>query len=129
MITIDCRELSTDEQLALAAAISDALQGRCVALKRDNEIVVDNLLGQPPEPVEVEAIVRRFIGKRRQPEHYSVERKGDTFVVHAPDPVAAGHAKRKAQLPENLMKCPLCGFVSPYEEMYNIHLKSHGLGG
>jgi len=128
MITIDCHEISTDEQLALASSISDALQGKGVALTRDKDIVIDSLLGPPPDFVEVEAMVRRFIGKRHDSTHYSVERIGDMLVVHSPDPMKAARGRRSAQLPENLKKCPFCGFVTPYDELYNVHLRSHGFG-
>ena len=126
MITIDCHELTTDEELALASAISDALHGRGIALTRDKDIVIDSLLGTPPDFVEIEAMVRRFIGKRHDSAHYSVERMEDMLVIHSPDPIKAAHGRRTAQLPDNLMKCPFCGFVSPYEETYNVHLRSHG---
>ena len=126
MITIDCHELSADEQLALASAISDVLQGRGIALTRDKDIVIDPIMGPLPDFAEIEAIVRRFIGKRHESSHYSVESLGDMLVIHSPDPIKAAHGRRPALLPDNLMKCPLCGFVSPYEELYNVHLRSHG---
>ena len=97
LTTIGCQDLSTDEQLALASAISDVFQGRVVALTRGKDIVIDTLLGTPPEPEEVEAIVRRFIGKRHYSAHYSVERKGDFFTVHSPDPIAGAQGRRSAQ--------------------------------
>jgi hypothetical protein len=128
VITIDCHELSTDEQLALASSISDALEGRGVALTRDKDVVIDSLLGPAPDLFEVEALVKSFVGRRRDSAHYSVERMGDMLVVHSADPIKGARGRRKAQLPENLMKCPLCAFVSPYEELYNVHLRSHGLG-
>ena len=128
MITIDCHELSTDERLALASSISDALQGRGVALARDKDIVMDSLSGPPPDFVEIEAMVRRFIGKRHDSAHYSVEGMGDMLVIHSPDPIKAARGRRTATLPDNLMKCPFCPFVSRYEEAYNVHLRSHGFG-
>jgi hypothetical protein len=128
MITINCHGLTSDEQLALASAISDALSGNGVALARDKDIVIDTLKGPPPDPGNIESIIRKFVEKRPLAEHYSVEREGDFFLIHSPDPIAGAYGRRKSRLPDNVRQCPFCGFVTPYEELYTIHIRAHGFG-
>lgn len=126
LISIDCAELTTDEQLALAAAISDGLEGSALALVKDTKIVLDPMSNQEPDPSRVEAIIRHFISRRKDSQYYSLEREGGTFVVHSPDPLARARGRRKDNLPENLLKCPFCSFVTPYQELYDVHFRSHG---
>jgi hypothetical protein len=126
LISIDCAELTVDEQLALAAAISDGLEGLALALVKDTKIVLDQMSNQEPDPSRVEAIVRRFISRRKDSQYYSLEREGTTFVVHSPDPLARARGRREGELPKNLLKCPFCSFVTPYQELYDVHFRSHG---
>lgn len=128
MIEIDCRELTVDEQLALAAAISDGLGGKAVALIKDTRIVLDALSNVDPKTSEVDPIVQRFLSKRKEAQHYSLEMNGDAFVIHSPDPLARSRGRKAAQLPENVLKCPYCAFVTPYQELYDVHVRSHLFG-
>lgn len=132
MISIDCRELTFDEQLALAGVLSDQLGGRTVALVKDASIVFDQISGDPPSAGQLESIVRGFVAKRKDARHYSVEAEGDRIVVHSADPLARSRGRKDTGqlLPPNLLKCPFsgCGFVTPYRELYDIHVRSHGFG-
>jgi len=74
----------------------------------------------------VEVAVHDFIARRSNAAGYSVERRGDTIVVHSPDPGAASRKRRLEGLPPNLFKCPFCPFVTPYQELYVVHCRSHG---
>ena len=126
MISIECAELTTDEQLALAGAISDGLGGMAVALVKDTKVVLDPMSNKEPDPSQVEAIIRNFISRRKDSQYYSFERDGASFVIHSPDPLARGRSRKKETVPENLLKCPWCAFVTPYEELYNVHCRAHG---
>jgi hypothetical protein len=126
VIRIECKELNTDEQLALAAAISDGLEGSAIALVKDTGIVLDPMKNEDPDPSRVESIVKSFLSRRKDSQYYTLERNGTRFVVHSPDPLARARGRRKSNLPENVLKCPWCGFVTPYEELYVIHTRSHG---
>ena len=128
MITIDCQELTLDEQIALASAISEELHGKAIALIRDVEIVVDPIKKDITEPFEIEAIAQSFVSRRKDAKHYSVEREGDFLAIHSPDPLVRGRGRKRAQLPDNLLQCPFCFFVTQYQELYNIHVRSHGVG-
>jgi len=128
MIEIDCHELTLDEQLALASTISDQLQGNAIALVRDEDIVFDVMSGKDLDERQVEDLVKQFISRRRESEHYSVERTGETLVVHSADPLARGRGRKEGRLPDNILGCPFCPFVTPYQEAYNIHVRSHGFG-
>lgn len=128
MLEIDCSELTTDEQLALAGELTKALESSAIAFLKSARIVFDVLGGRSLDEGKVSAVVLDFIGRRKDAQHYSAERKGNVIVVHSPDPVAAAHGRRRPDLPPNLFKCPLCPFVTPYEEMYNTHYRAHFFG-
>ena len=125
VVLIDCSELSADEKLALASQISDRLAGTAIALVKGEDIVLDQLSGEKPDPSVVKDAVIRFISRRKKAEDYSVEVIGERIVVHSADPIAAIRRKRQKQLPPNLQQCPFCGFVTPYEELYTVHLRAH----
>jgi hypothetical protein len=115
-----------DEQLALAGAISDKFGGRLIALVKDESIVIDPLVGPAPSVLEVQAVVRSFISRRKDSAHYAMRLQGDVIVIDSPDPVAAQRKRRTASLPDNIKKCPFCSFVTPYNELYTIHVRAHG---
>ena len=122
---IDCRELTVDEQIALASDISDSLGGNGVALVNSDKIVVD-FFDEQPDVDKVVSIVSEFIGRRKESQYYSIERVGDSLAVHSADPLAAQKRRPTEKLPPNLLKCPFCSFVTPYQELYNVHARSHG---
>jgi hypothetical protein len=128
MIEIECKELTLDEQLALAGSLSDSLAGEALALVSDTRIRFDDLSGREVEPARVEALVRDFISKRKDAKLYSLEWSGETMTVHTPDPLVRSRGRRVGQLPDNVMMCPFCSFVTPYQELYNVHMRSHGFG-
>jgi hypothetical protein len=126
MISIDCHEMTVDEQLALAGELTGGLQGRAVALVKGEEIVLDEISSEKVGPEEVEAVVQAFVSRRKDAEFYSTERDSAHIVVHSSDPLARGRGRKGGQLPPNLLQCPFCSFVTPYQEMYAIHVRSHG---
>ena len=129
MIEVDCSEMTLDDQLALASAISEGLSGRGMALVKDSKVVLDPLA--KVSTGEVLGIVKAFISKRKDAQHYSVEEDGDDIMVHTPDPLARSRGRKDPGqlLPPNLLKCPFagCGFVTPYQELLTIHVRSHGI--
>lgn len=126
MLVIDCRELTVDEKMALASFISDELSGAALALINGEDIVLDEIAHSPVATGRVEGIVRRFVLRRRDTQNYSVEREGARMVVHSAHPIVARHDRKHNELPPNLIKCPFCPFLTPYEEMYTIHVRAHG---
>jgi len=126
MILVDCTELSADEKLALASQISDRLEGVAVALVKGENIVLDELTDERPEPSVVKGAIAGFISRRRDGEHYSVETLGERIVVHSADPIAAMRRKEQNRLPPNLVQCPFCGFITPSEELLILHVRLHG---
>lgn len=128
MIQVDCREMTLDDQLALASAISDGLGGRGVALVKDSKVVVDALA--EVEVGDVLRIVQGFASKRKDAKYYSVESEGDLVTVHTPDPLARSRGRKDTGelLPDNLLKCPYCSFITPFQELYDVHVRSHLFG-
>jgi len=119
--------MTVDEQIALASAISDGLSGRGMALVKDAMIVIDTISGKISAG-DVLELVRNFVTKRKDAQNYSVESEDDRIIVHTPDPLARSRGRRDTGqlLPPNLLKCPFCSFVTPYQELYNVHVRSHG---
>ena len=129
MISVDCSEMSLDDQLALGSAISEGLGGRGVAMVKDDKLVIDAMSSVAPG--EVADVVRGFVSKRKDARYYSVELDGDDVRVHTPDPLARSRGRKDPGqiLPPNLLKCPFasCGFVTPYPEVMRNHVLLHGL--
>lgn len=93
---------------------------------KDTKIVLDKLGKPDPSPSETEEIVRRFLARRKDAERYSLDADDGAFVIHSPDPLARSRGRKQGGLPENLLKCPFCSFVTPYQELYDVHFRSHG---
>ena len=129
MIQVECKEMTLDDQLALAAAISDGLGGKAVALVKDDKIVLDTMTNTVTTG-EVLNIVRAFVSRRKDSQHYSVDSSEDDIMVHTPDPLARSRGRKDSGqwLPNNLLKCPYCAFVTPYQELYDVHARSHLYG-
>ncbi|MGP8126142.1 MAG: hypothetical protein ACLQEQ_09840 [Nitrososphaerales archaeon] len=125
---IDCSELSMDEELALASEISDSLKGQGVALVNGGKIIFDSFGEGPLDEKAVESVVSEFVAGRKGREFYSVERIGDSLAVHSANPMEAPRRRPTEKLPPNLLKCPFCPFVTPYQELYVVHTRSHGVG-
>ncbi|MCL5672356.1 MAG: hypothetical protein JRN56_07090 [Nitrososphaerota archaeon] len=127
MIGVECGEMTVDEQIALASAISDGLAGKAVALINGTRIVLDALSGEP-SPDEVMEIVKGFASRRKDSAEWSVEASEGSIVVHSSDPLSRSRGRKDTGqlLPDNLFKCPFCPFVTPYEELYVVHYRSHG---
>ena len=128
LIQVDCSEMTLDDQLALASAISDGLAGKGEALIKDSKVVVDAI--SKVDAGEVVRIVQGWVSKRKDAGHYSVESDGDRVVVRTPDPLARSRGRKDTGqlLPDNLLKCPYCAFVTPYQELYDVHMRSHLFG-
>jgi len=126
LIVVDCSELSANEKLALASQLSDKLEGVAVALVKGEDIVLDSLSDERPEPSAVKESVTDFISRRKDSAHYAVEVAGERIIVRSADPVSAMRKKRQNQLPPNLKQCSFCGFVTEYEDLLMLHTRLHG---
>ncbi|MGA2198473.1 MAG: hypothetical protein ABSG45_00900 [Nitrososphaerales archaeon] len=128
VLTIDCSEISADEKLALASQISDALEGRALALTKSDSIVLDMLTDEEVDLGTLQAIVDDFVSRRSDSKYYSVDASDETIVIHSADPIAASRRKTENTLPPNLRQCPFCAFITQYEEEYIVHYRSHLFG-
>jgi hypothetical protein len=126
MILVDCSELSANEKLALASRLSDELEGVAVALIKGEDIILDALSDERPDPSAVKDSVTDFVSRRKDAAHYAVEVAGERIVVRSADPVSAIRKKKQNQLPPNLKPCPFCGFVTQYDDLLMLHVRLHG---
>jgi hypothetical protein len=126
MVTIDCSELTDDEMLALASAISDTFEGKALSLTQDRDIVIDEISAGVVTLSGIRSLVEDFISRRKDSQYYSIEVDGDLLIVHSADPVKALSRIRRRELPSNLKKCPFCGFLSQYDEEMMVHIRVHG---
>lgn len=128
MIVVDCSELSSEDKLGIADEISDALSGRAFALVKLDSVVIDQLTDEPVSASEILKVVKEFVSTRKDGRYYSVEQVAEKIVVHPADPIDASNKRRDNQLPPNVKQCPFCPFVTPYDEAYQVHLRSHLFG-
>ncbi len=127
MIAIDCAELSTEEMLALAAAIGDKIEGKGVPVIRDNKILIDHFSDAEPTLAETLSTVHDFISRRKDAAYYSTEVDGDTIVVHSPDPLIALQKKSLHRAPPNSFQCPNCGYLASSEDQLTTHMRVHDI--
>jgi len=129
LIEVDCSEMTLDDQLALASAISDGLGGRAVALVNHDKLALDTMSNRVTIG-EVASVVRDFVSKRKDAKNYSIEEDGEEIKVHTPDPLARARGRKDTGqlLPDNVLKCPYCSFITPYQELYDVHMRSHLFG-
>ena len=127
MIKVDCSELTQEEQLALAASISDELQGKSLALVKGSSIVIDRISGPKLDVAQLVCLVEKFVSKRKDANYYGVERQEDKVVVRSPDPIAAKRNRTHYRVPPGAYQYPACGLILPDEGKYQIHLRTHDL--
>jgi hypothetical protein len=127
MIKVDCSELTEEEQLALAASISDELQGKSLALVNGSNIVIDQISGPKLDVAQLVHLVEKFVSKRKDVNQYGVERHEDKVVLHSPYPLAAKRTRSYYRVPPGAYQCPACGLIFPDEGRYQVHLRTHDL--
>lgn len=127
MVRIDCSELTKGEQLALASAISEGLEGVGVALIKGDEIVVDQLTARRVEVGSIMPVVSMFVSKRRDSLLYSLDVSDDVITLHSPDPIAARSSRSSSRPPPNVFQCPACGLMLPSQERYDDHMRMHDI--
>jgi hypothetical protein len=127
MIKVDCSELSGQLRLALAEAISEGLGGKGIALLDGSEIAIDTLSG-PEVPAEhLGNLVQSFISKQKDASVYHVEVYSKSVMVHSSVPVPENEKRVQEKLPPGLLQCPVCGYVTTSQDLYENHLRIHDL--
>ena len=124
MIGVDCAELTGDEMLAMASAISERLDGAGVAIVKDDKIMIDQLSKSKITVAEVLSLIEAFVSRRQDPAHYSVEVSGDNVTVHSRGPLKGGKKKAVHRLPPGFLQCSLCGFLTKDQERLSLHIRT-----
>ncbi len=109
--------------LALASAISDGLEGKGVAIVKDDKILVDQLSGSKISVAAVVSVVEGFVARRKDPTNYSLEVSKSDIIVHSRSLPKAGGKGTIRRLPPGFLQCSLCGFLTRDQEHLTIHIR------
>jgi len=123
LIGVDCSELTGDEMLALASAISDGLNGKGVAIVKDDKILVDQIRGSKISAAVVIPILEAFVAKGKDPARYSLEVSKSSMIVHSRNPRREGSKKEIRRRPPGFLQCSLCGFLTRDQEHLTLHVR------
>ena len=109
--------------LALASEISDGLDGKGVAIVKNDEILVDQMSGSKIPVAAVKPVVESFVARRKDPTNYSLEVSKSGIVVHYKGLPKAGGKEAIRRLPPGFLQCSLCGFLTKDEEHLIVHIR------
>ena len=105
----------------LAASLAEELASiEVIPIIKNNEVILDDSsLSKTLSIEEALLFVRRSLEKSKT-KYRCIYVKGETIYV---EDVESGE---KVSEPP-LLFCPFCGYATQYEEVYWIHVKSHGV--
>ena len=121
MITIDCKDL---EDLMLEAAVYLADNIEAVTAIKTACIALDPLTDSKLNTKNVKTHLEGFLTKRGILQDFIIKVDGEKIKVTA-------ISERKIEdknVQSPFLMCPHCGFVTPYEEVLDVHMKAD-LGG
>jgi len=109
--------------LALASLISDDLDGKGVAIVKDDKILVDQISKANISVASVLTMVEAFVAKRKDPTKYSFEVSRSGILIHSRNLREAGYKKGIRRLPPGFSQCSLCGFLTRDREVLTLHVR------
>ncbi|MFQ5920577.1 MAG: hypothetical protein ACE5JV_01000 [Nitrososphaerales archaeon] len=121
MITIDCHDMR-ELKVELAAYISE--RTKVVALMKSDEIVLDSLTDDVADVNDVSQHVTAFLAMKDLSKDFLVKVKGKKIIIVS----ISGRKVTRTDKDLELLECPHCGMLSPYEEEMSVHLKAHYIG-
>ena len=89
--------------LALASEISDGLDGKGVAIVKNDEILVDQMSGSKIPVEAVKPVVESFVARRKDPTNYSLEVSKSGIIVHYKGLPKAGGKETIRRLPPGFL--------------------------
>ncbi len=118
MITIDCRDA---EHLKhdLAVFVSDWL-GAIPSMKI-HEFMLSPIGSETLEMDRVVKAVKEFFASIGETANYGVLPKGDVILIKS----LTDRPPQKAKPADSMFACPHCGYVTPYEVLWQNHMKMH----
>lgn len=112
--------------LKLAAKLSEELAPRGILpVINGSDVILDDTdseAGLTPE--EALPILRKSLKDAEIPYRF-ISVKGGEITV---EDEGGGRRRPEGGAPKGLLTCPHCGFTTPYEEEYWVHLKIHYFG-
>ncbi len=120
MITINCRDAEHLKQ-DLAVFVSDWV-GAIPSMKL-HEFILSPIGGEQLEMERIVRAVKEFFASIGETANYGVLPKGDIILItslHDKPPEKAKHT-------DSMFACTHCGYVTPYEVLWQNHMKMHYL--
>jgi len=124
MVQVDCTQASGLE-VELASYFSERLKGVLPLVKRRKVVFDETSSGRGLTTTEVVDVLKSFLAARSLSRDYEIALERDEITLRAQKPSPARKFKGGHRPPPNLHICPHCGYVTPYEDVYWIHVKTH----
>lgn len=120
MITVDCREI---EQLMheMAVFVSDWVEA--IPITKMHEFVLSPIENEAIDQDRVVNAIREFFASIGETTNYAVLPKENYILIKS----LHGNPQEKAREPQSLFSCTHCGYVTPYEVLWQNHVKIHYL--
>ena len=119
MFTIDCRDAEPLKH-DLAVFVSDWV-GAIPSMKI-HEFMLSPIDGESLELENIVKAVKEFFASIGETANYGVLPKGDVILIKSLHERPPEKAKKPA---ESMFACPHCGYVTPYEVLWQTHMKIH----
>ncbi|MGP8056566.1 MAG: C2H2-type zinc finger protein [Nitrososphaerales archaeon] len=119
--------MTVEEKVALASAISDDLEGSGIALIKGEEIAIDKVTEAEVGTSKLFEMVKDFISNQKDSAEYLVDVTNDVVNVRSRRPLSEAKKGQGTPPLPGLFQCPVCGYVTPFKEKYDLHIRSHDL--
>ena len=116
---IEVRMKREENAVKLAAFLAEKLTPRKILpIIKDSTIVFDEEFAEHPlEIKELQEYVKEGLSEMKI-SHKSIEVQNEKIIIE-------DFSGKDKEVKGHLLVCPHCGFVTPYEEIYWIHVKIH----
>ena len=122
MITVDCHDIEPIKH-ELAVYVAERLGG-VPALKAHEFVVAPLGEDDAIDGEDAAGAVRSYLDSIGEARNYAVLPDDDRVVVHS---ITGRALEPRARPADSMFSCPHCGFVTSYEEEYNVHKRIHYL--
>ena len=120
MITVDCHDV---ESIQTALVVYVAAQVGAVPNLKYHEFILSPIEDDGTvDQNEVVTSIREFLSSIGEETNFAVISKGDIISIES---IRGKTIERDERPTSELVSCPHCGHVTPYEVVHNTHMKIH----